>query len=455
MAAVTGLWRTTALRHPGVSVDLSRGLVTMEYELAGGDRELRFAETVTFPLPKRPPDPAALDAFHRVVELLYIAAGTSYYKLTAPPRVEISSFRLAEKALPWASALYRQGLGEFAYRNDLPHVLDVPVAVDTVVARSDVADRAGPPLVAVGGGKDSVVSVEAVRRAGLRPVLYSVKPNPIIRAVIAASGLPSLEMGRRLDPQLFALNADGGYNGHIPVTAINSLIGVAAAVLHGLGPVVMSNERSASIPNLTWRGREINHQWSKGIEAEGLLQEALAAHAGQGSAYFSLLRGLSELHIARLFAPIEGYDTVMSSCNAAFRIGDEDPVRWCGHCDKCRFVFLALAPFTTRSRLVGIVGRDLLADEGQLPGYRELCGLTAHKPFECVGETEECLAALRLLTERPEWADAPVVQRLREEVPAGQWPTDADVARVFAGDGPALVPAPYAGVLDGLARAHR
>ena len=64
----------------------------------------------------------------------------------------------------------------------------------------------------------------------------------------------------------------------------------------------MSNERSASDPNLIWNGHEINHQWSKGVEAEGLLRAALAAHAGLTEPYFSLLRSLSELHIARLFA---------------------------------------------------------------------------------------------------------------------------------------------------------
>ncbi len=64
----------------------------------------------------------------------------------------------------------------------------------------------------------------------------------------------------------------------------------------------MSNERSASDPNLIWNGHEVNHQWSKGVAAEGLLRAAVTAHAGLTEPYFSLLRSLSELHIAQLFA---------------------------------------------------------------------------------------------------------------------------------------------------------
>lgn len=453
MAMADLMGDVTALRHPGLAVDLSTGVVRLTYELEGATATQRFTETLVFPLPDRMPDRPTLDAFHRVLELLYLAAGTSYYKITAPPRITVDSFRLAASALPWAVALYRLGLAEFAYRNDLPHVLDLPVDVATgadAESTSDRLDTGRAPLVAIGGGKDSIVSVEALKEAGLRPVLFSVKPNTLIHTVAAATGCPMLAVGRSLDPRLFELNAAGAYNGHIPVTAINSLIGVATALLHDLGPVVMSNESSASMPNLTWHGHEVNHQWSKGLGAETLLRTALQAHAGISSAYFSILRGFSELSIAKLFARTTAYDTVLSSCNRAYRIGETNPRRWCGTCDKCRFVFLALAPFMSRQRLVTIFDADLLDDPAQLPGYRELCGLNAHKPFECVGDTEECLVALRLLTQHPEWSRAAVVGRLREEVPADRWPSDAVVARVLAGDGPHHVPDQYAHVVAAL-----
>ena len=65
------------------------------------------------------------------------------------------------------------------------------------------------PLSAVGGGKDSIVTLEILRAAGLDPVPFSVNPNPVIVNVNAASGLPALAARRQLDPRLFELNKAG------------------------------------------------------------------------------------------------------------------------------------------------------------------------------------------------------------------------------------------------------
>jgi hypothetical protein len=419
--------------------------VVLRYRLEGGATPVDFAETVTLPAP---PGDYPAPVLERVLDLLLIAAGTSYYKVAAPPRLVSDAVRLHPAAVAFFRDLYTLGLGEFAYRNDLPHVLalapDLAGAVDPPAGAPASGSR---PLVNVGGGKDSIVSIEATRGAGLDPVLFAVNPNRVIDGVFAASGLPSLSARRRLDPLLFALNRSGrALNGHIPVTAINSLISVAAGVLHGYGPVLMSNERSASSPNTVWHGYEINHQWSKSLAAEAGLAVALASHAGLAGGYFSLLRPYSELHIARMFAPIERYDAVVTSCNRAFLLHG-GTARWCGECPKCRFVFLALAPFVARPRLVDIFGVDLLADPAQVPGYLELAGISSFKPFECVGEVEESLIAVQLL--REQGAADPVLEALAEAVPEGGWPTPAQRAEMFTPAGTGLVPAAYQGIVRG------
>ncbi|HEY8534322.1 MAG TPA: hypothetical protein VIL44_10745 [Micromonospora sp.] len=438
--------RMSAFSFPGYSFDPATGVATFDYALTGPTGELRFTETVTFPPARRAPSPA----FYRVLELLHVVAGVSYYKISAPPRLVLPT-PFPPAAIKLINAVYTKGLAEFAYRNQLPHVLELAATVPDGApppALEPVDVSGGRPLSAMGGGKDSIVTLEALRRAGFDPVPFAVNPNRIIDSVTAASGLPALAARRRLDPKVLELNEAGAYNGHVPVTAINSLIAVATAALHGLGPVVMSNERSASDPNLTWRGHEINHQWSKGIEAEGLLREALAAHAGLVEAYFSLLRPLSELHIAKLFAAITSYDAVVTSCNRAFTLrGAHD--RWCGDCPKCRFVFLALAPFMTRDRIARIFGTDLLADPAQVPGYRELLGIEAHKPFECVGEVVESTVALDLLRGQEQWRDAPVVRALVEDLPPTAWETAAH-APVFTADGPHFIPPAYRAAIAAL-----
>src|SRR5690606_41730557 len=81
-------------------------------------------------------------------------------------------------------------------------------------------------------------------------------------------------------------------------------------------------------------------------------------------------------------------------------------------------VFLALAPFMAKPRLVGIFGRNLLDDPVQAPGYDALLEFRDHKPFECVGEGRESRTAMELLAGRAEWReDALVARYVRETRP--------------------------------------
>ncbi|WP_184956860.1 hypothetical protein [Paractinoplanes abujensis] len=423
------------MRFPSYAFDPATGVATFDYVL-DGPSPLRFTETITLP-PADGPVPPALT---RVLELLHVVAGVSYFKVGAPARV-IAPKPVAPEVAALFTAVYTKGMAEYAYRNQLPHVLDLVVETPGLLDPAPLIDNSqSRPLSAVGGGKDSIVTLEILRAAGLDPVPFSVNPNPVIKNVNAASGLPALAARRKLDPSLFELNKAGALNGHIPVTAINSLIAIATAVWHGLGPVVMSNERSASDPNLIWNGHEVNHQWSKGVEAEGLLRAAVTAHAGLTEPYFSLLRSLSELHIAQLFARHTQYDDVVTSCNKAFKLHDPT-ARWCGDCPKCRFVYLAMAPAMPRERLNHIFGHDLFADPAQLPGFLELLGIDAHKPFECVGEVEESLVALSMLDD-----DAPVLVALRKAVPPVAW-TTASRDDVLTPGGPTYVPPAYAKIM--------
>ena len=162
-----------------------------------------------------------------------------------------------------------------------------------------------------------------------------------------------------------------------------------------------------------------------------------------GVRYFSLLRPLTEIAIARRFARHAAYFPVFRSCNTAFRQSPERrSSNWCCDCPKCRFVFLALAPFVDRQRLVATFGRDMLDDPAQIDGFAELCGLQRHKPFECVGEIEESATVMAHLAAMADWRDDAVVRALSPRLHGGE------LAALFAPRGPHLVPERYLAMLD-------
>jgi hypothetical protein len=415
-----------------LSRELDRdGLVTLRYAL---DDEVHFVEELELPIEARLRD-ADLARLDGLLALLHWVAGVSYFKAAAPPQISCESGAPSPAAAALLEALYSEGLGEFAYANGLaalphPRFPRAPAAIEPRPA--DEGSHPRRMLVPVGGGKDSAVALEIARRSGGEVALFSIGNPPPIARTIEVAGLDHLLARRRLDPQMAALNRSGALNGHVPITAIVSCVALLSAALRGFDTVVMANERSASFGNLLWHGVEINHQFSKGLAAERLLRAALAETA-EGPALFSLLRGASELAIARAFARMERYHAAFTSCNAIFRM---DPrlraSSWCCDCPKCRFVFLAMAPFSEPAHLREVFGRDLLADERQFEGFALLTATGGHKPFECVGEEEESLAALRLLAADPRWRDHAVVRRLLAEV-LPQFPAGAgDPEKVLA-----------------------
>lgn len=361
-------------------------------------------------------------AFEAALRMLHLIAGISYYKAGLPPRIEVETGPLDDASADLLDALYLHGLGEFAYRNglDLRGKIAFPRSGGSTIPTSPLKGReiASRVLVPIGGGKDSLVVVEALKAIGADATAVWVGTSPLIAAVAARTSLPMLNVGRELSPVLFEYNRMGAWNGHIPVTAINSAILACAAVLYGFDAVAFANERSASAATLEYAGGQVNHQWSKGWAFEQAFATWLHTHVAGDLDYFSLLRPFSELAVTRAFAKSgAAYFDAFSSCNRNFRIlGPKPADRWCGHCPKCHFVFLALAPFLPKPRLLQIFGGNLLDDESQASGFDALIEYHNHKPFECVGEASEARAAFTVIAARPEWREDALVARFREEI---------------------------------------
>ena len=383
------------------------------------DHGPELVETVTVPGAPFTLEPARAAAVERALRLLHLVAGVSYYKAAVPGGIRIDSYTIDADTAALLEQVYLNGLGEFAYRNglDLRGRIRFPFDPALATAAAPALGLGERALVAIGGGKDSLVSIEALRAMGVEQAVTWIGNSQLIRTCAERTGLATLNIGRALAPQLFEINRQGAYNGHIPVTAVNSAILVLAALLTGAGQVVFSNERSASYGSLIPGAGEVNHQWSKGWAFERMFGEQVERAVAADLRYYSLLRPLSELAVARQFAKSHHYDEHFSSCNRNFHILGEKPAqRWCGLCPKCHFVFLALAPFMSKARLVRIFGRNLLDEDAQAAGFDALLEYQDHKPFECVGEGRESRAAMAALAARADWREDALVARFAREI---------------------------------------
>ncbi len=391
--------RASSLRYSGLEV--TSNTLSGRFDLDGRE----FVESVSFAGVGSLETPEVL----AVAQLWYLVAGLSYYKAGAAYRLDLDRTPVSEAGRTLLAAALHDGLGEYAFRNEISlDDVEIVGGVEASVHDYDDADH-DAVLTPFGGGIDSVVTLKTLAPS-LRQNLFVVSPPSgrfaPLEATAARSGLAVSRATRVIDPALLTKDPTL-FNGHVPVTAMITLLGAVAAVADRRGGVAMSNEHSASVPNLTWRGRSVNHQWSKSWIAEQLISDAIRERLGTNLTVCSVLRDRSELWVAREFAQYVEFHETFRSCNLAFTQNvNERSSAWCGECDKCLFIHLVLAPFLERSYLARVLGVEPLADSARLDQLRTLVGLgEQRKPFECVGDPAECTVALSTLASDPAWRD--------------------------------------------------
>ena len=344
------------------------------------------------------------DAIDRMVFDIGMIELISYWKCACPPTVKVVCGSLTDEQVAFWKKLYWNGLGEFFYTNGIAETQDAFLQVEngkwkvennaTQTASVNLSTFHSPfsaYLVPIGGGKDSVVTLELLRRAGkqIRPLIMNPRGATVECARIA--GFPMEEVlviHRKIDPVLLELNAKGYLNGHTPFSAMLAFYTRLVSSLSGIPNVALSNENSAN--ESTVMGTSVNHQYSKSLEFE----DDFRAYAS-GFNYFSFLRPLSELQIAMLFSRFTDYHDVFRSCN----VGSKEDI-WCGHCAKCLFAYIILSPFIEPTRLNQIFGKSMLDDTTLELEFRQLIGEAETKPFECVGTVSEVRQALNMALRR-------------------------------------------------------
>lgn len=317
----------------------------------------------------------------------------SYWKCACPKNVIIDCMSLNDEQINWWKKLYYYGLGELLYRNNIKVSIDdfmnVKSASDISYKNEDEALKANYSgyIVPIGGGKDSVVTLETLPLDKNKDYCLIINPKPVTLECAKIAGFKNsniIEIKRTIDKTLINLNNKGFINGHTPFSAMLAFVSYFISYLLGKKYIALSNENSANESNVV--GEKINHQYSKSLEFENDFEYYTNKYLKTCVKYFSFLRPLNELQIAKLFSKHKKYHQVFRSCNVGSK-GKEWV--WCCNCPKCLFAFTILSPFLYKEELVNIFKEDLFEKESLLNTFIELTGNGPYKPFDCVGTFDE------------------------------------------------------------------
>ena len=316
----------------------------------------------------------------------------SYWKSTCSPKIIIKCGYLNTEQIKWWKKLYFYGLGELFYTNNIKTNIKEFVDIECTNKSNkfeyqksqDVFDGY---IVPIGGGKDSIVTLETLNINKENDYCLIINPKSVTLKCAEIAGFENdniIEIYRNIDPNLIDLNKKNFINGHTPFSAMLAFVSYFVAYLLGKKYIALSNENSANESNVV--GEKINHQYSKSFEFECDFGKYADKYLKVPVKYFSFLRPLNELQIAKIFSRQEKYHNIFKSCN----VGSKDKDwKWCQNCAKCLFAYIILSPYLYKENLISIFEADLFEKENLLPIFIELTGNGETKPFDCVGTFEE------------------------------------------------------------------
>ncbi|HET8900154.1 MAG TPA: endonuclease domain-containing protein, partial [Rhodanobacteraceae bacterium] len=105
-----------AFRFVRCGFDAASGVARLVYAFDDGPE---LIETVTLPGAPFTLDAERMAAAGRALRLLHLIAGVSYYKAAVPAEIRIEGEPIDAATASLLESVYRNGLGEFAYRNGL------------------------------------------------------------------------------------------------------------------------------------------------------------------------------------------------------------------------------------------------------------------------------------------------------------------------------------------------
>jgi hypothetical protein len=298
----------------------------------------------------------------------------------------------------WAQWRYENNLPDYAG----PRFLSQPIQA-TAIARQ-VANSNEHVLLFCGGGKDSLVALKILERAGISYSTCAYSSSIYGQAKLQHQLIEALLNTAKPQVQHNIWIYDDFLDSPVTklakeyqvtsLTAAETPSSIFAAV-----PIILQNnyrylgfghERSADVPNLIWdqTGEAVNHQWGKSSQAEQLIGRYLQNHLLTNCQYFSLLKPIYDVVIFNMLRQDLASVPFTHSCNIT--------KPWCKRCAKCAYVWLnymAYLPVDVVNQMFQVNLFDL--PENQL-WFRQMLGLEKHSPFECIGQINESRLAFEL-----------------------------------------------------------
>lgn len=316
----------------------------------------------------------------------------SCWKVTCSPKVIIKCGYINEEQKEWWKKTYFYGLGELFYTNkietNIEEFMDIECTVkENVLEYQNIEEEFNGYIVPIGGGKDSIVTLETINIDKEKDYCLIVNPKPVTLKCAEIAEIKNnniIEIYREIDRNIIELNKKGYINGHTPFSMMLAFVSYFVAYLLSKRYIALSNESSANESNV--EGKKVNHQYSKSYEFECDFEKYSKKYLKAPVKYFSFLRPLNELQIAKIFSRKEKYHEIFKSCNVGSK---EKEWKWCCNCAKCLFAYIILSPYLYREKLIKIFGEDMFENKKLLTTFLELTGNGETKPFDCVGTFEE------------------------------------------------------------------
>ncbi|HSX46512.1 MAG TPA: hypothetical protein VLF87_00780 [Patescibacteria group bacterium] len=407
--------------------------VFFDYELGHNSQTYGLTESLRFPVP-------LLDtpAQQRSLRALHIALGISYYKIFLPASMA-HPYAMDEPEADFWNDVWQHGLGEFLYVNKVSSDRLARFSQqDGQTFEPPAADaQASGALLGIGGGKDSIVAGELLKALDVPFdgfVMATGEQLGQTGQVAETMQVPLHAVGRQLDKQLLELQTEpGAMQGHVPISLIFGLVGTALAVALAKRYVVVANEASASMPQVDWNDVAVNHQWSKSFGFERSLQASIQKYIAPQVCYFSAIRQLTSVGVAKIFSNYPAYFEVFTSDNFVFRI---DPAkrpagRWSLESPKSLSSYILLAPWLDNESVQRIFGLDFLNQASLKPLFLSLMGVEGEPPLDCVGTVPELVLSLNLLAQADRYGNTVLMQLAKENCVIVQKDWQAELAAML------------------------